>query len=396
MKRIGLNSRVLITLLLVGAFAIGLQAQTPNDRIREVLIEKATFQPSDLKELDEGKIVVKAIPTNDKQIVSVFGAVRLKDISAVPMEEFRASLTQRSNRAMKGGGRFSVPPAADDLQGLELEDKDYKVLKKCSVGDCDMNMSAEMIRRLGAEVDWNAADHKERATVLFREMLLQYVRGYTSNGDGTLGQYANRREIVDLADAHRSLLASSLMIKDISPEIYGYFGEFPKKQVARAESEMHWSTVDFGLKPAITITHTVAFDVSQNGLSRFIVANKQIYASRYLDASLSFTMLISSGVNDPGGYLIFTDRSRSDALDGMMSGIARSVVEKEAVEKVRGMLQNAELRMLAAGRPKSDQPNAEISGYSRINEIMSDPIFITAVVGVLGIAVLLILRQRKA
>lgn len=394
MRPIGISLCVLSVFISALAFAGPTDSDKPIrvDLVRKLLVENALFQPAELKELDEGKVVVKAIPTKDKQVVSVVGAVRLNDISAVSMEAFRASLTQRNNKEMKASGKFSLPPAGDDLKGLELEDKDYKVLKKCSVGDCDMNMSAEMIRKMNADIDWNAAGHKERAVGLFSEMLLRYVSNYTASGNGLLGQYANRKEVVDLAAVHKSLLTNSILLNELSPEIYGYFAEYPKKQLAGADSEMLWSTVDFGLKPAITLTHTVAFDGTQNGQRRFIVANKQIYASRYLDASLSFTMLVGNGTNETGGYLIFADRSQSDALDGMLSGLARGVVENEAIEKVKLMLQNAELRLIEAGKGKNDESAIETGGTFGF---LSSPMFIAVIVAILGAMLFVILRRRR-
>jgi len=368
------------------------EKQIKVDAVRKLLTEFAFFQPDDLRELDAGKVVVKAIPTKDKQVVSVVGAVRLNDISAVSMDAFRASLTQRNNKEMKASGKFRLPPTIDDLNDLELEEKDYKVLKKCSIGDCDMNMSAEMIRKFSSEVDWNADDHKERASALFREMLLRYVNNYAVSGDSQLGLYANRKEVVDLSDAHRSLVTNSIFLNDISPEIYQYFAEYPKKQLAAASSDMLWSTVDFGLKPAITLTHTVAFDGTQNGQRRFIVANKQIYASRYLDASLSFTILVGNGTKETGGYLIFADRSQSDALDGMLSGLARGVVEKEAIEKVKLMLQNAELRLIEAGKGRKDESTIETGGTFGF---LSSPMFIAVIVAILGAMLFVILRRRR-
>ena len=399
MRRAGTNLSVSIAFafVLTCVCSLDVQTQVTGDAFRKRLVEKALFLPSEQKELDEGQIVVKALPTKNKQIVSVLGVIRLKDISAVSMDDFRASLAQRRNKTMTGGGKFSEPPAADDLKDLELKDKDFKVLKKCSVGDCDMNMSAEMIRKFTIDVNWNADDHKERATALFREMLLGYVNGYTANGDVNLGNYANRKETVDLAAAHKSLLTNSLFLDDLSPEVYGYLAGFPAKQLGGMSSEMHWSTIDFGLKPAITLTHSVAFDGSQNGVLRFIVANKQIYASRYLDASLSFTILMGTGANEPGGYLIFADRSQSDALDGLLSGVARSVVEKEAVEKVRDVLQNAEIRLIAGNKqsePDAGTPDGPSIG-NQIVEWFRQPIGIIVLLALAGIAIFSLSRVKR-
>lgn len=394
-----------ICLCVLGVFVSALAFVDPVDNerkvsvdvVRKLLIDIALFQPAELKELDEGKVVVKAMPTKDKQIVSVLGIVRLANISALSIDEFRSSLTQRGNKAMIGGGKFSVPPVLNDIKDLELTEKDFKVLRKCAIGDCDMNMSAEMIKRIASEIDWNAADHKDRAANMFREMLLNYVSNYAAGGDDSLGKYSNRKELVDLAVSHRTLLSDSIFLNDLSPEIVKYFEEYPKKQLDGASSEMHWSTVDFGLKPAVTLTQTVAFDGSKNGIRLFIVANKQIYASRYLDASFSFTALVGTGANEPGGYLLFVDRSQSDALDGLLSGVARSVVETEAVEKVRAVLQNAELRLIAL--TTKVEPDASIvndpTTIDKFVEWISKPVVMIVLLTIAGAAIYFLSRSRS-
>jgi hypothetical protein len=215
-------------------------------------------------------------------------------------------------------------------------------------------MSAEMITRFRSEIDWNSPDASKAASRLMQEMLLGYVDGYAAHGDEALGQYDNRRTSVDLAGSHRSLLSSSILVRDIAPEFVEYLTKFPDAKLDNVESKLTWSVVDFGLKPSITLSHTAGYSQRSGDDEQLILASKQIYSSRYLDSSLTFTLLLrvatATGVDS---YLIFSDRSRSDALDGPFGGFARDVVKRESLERIRAFLDKAHLKLLAAGKAET-------------------------------------------
>ncbi|HQX55414.1 MAG TPA: hypothetical protein PLP07_05765 [Pyrinomonadaceae bacterium] len=393
MKLIGNVSGWLVLAVILNCFSLVVRSQTTDYSFRKALSDKAGFGPTDISALDDGKLIVKTLTTNDKEVVAIVGIIRIKDLPSTSMSDFRSSITQRDNKTVRAGGKFSDPPTDQDLKDLDLEEKDLEALKKCVVGDCDMNMSAESIRQFGM-VDWDSSDRKPVVNQLFRSVLLRYALDYSSGGDRTLGEYENRKKNVDLPEVHRSLLANSLFVADLSPELNKYLGGYPTASLKGAESELYWSTINFGLKPAIALTHTIAYDGSRAGLRQYFVANKQIYASRYLDASLSFSMLISFGSSESGGYLIFTDRSMSDALGGILGGVARSVVENEAIERVKGVLSSAELRLIS-GPNRSAGPDPDITdSHNDAVPFYRNPIVIVAVSIAIAVIVFFLLRRR--
>lgn len=372
------------------------QAQIAETDFRRILSSEAGLTSSELSSLDNGEIVAKSLPTADKQELSTVGIVRISDLPAVAMPVFREALSQKGDDSMKAGGRFGSPPIIDDLQTLKLEDDEFGQLVKCSVGNCDMNMSAETIRKF-QEIDWNAADHRERATRAFGEMLLGYVLAYTARGNAALGRYDNRRKTVDLAASHRLLLANSLFVKDISPEFFDYLKNFPNANVSNVESSMHWAVVDFGLKPSVTLSHSAAH-VKQIGTeNQLIVASKQFYSSRYLDSSLTlwFLLRVSAG-NSVDTYLILADRSRSDALEGPLGGFSRSVVQKESLERIKGVLEKTHIRLLTATRPTPTETRSETAFLDRIVERAGTlGLLIAAGSVIIALLVFLFWRKRK-
>lgn len=327
--------------------------QATSAQLREELVRYARFTEPEIAALEKGEVVVKRVKTSDKRDVAVFGIVRIAEVAPVSMAEFRESFSQRGNREMEGKGRFSDPPNIADLATLELEDRDFDELKKCRIGDCDINMSAKWIGRFNTEIDWNAADHRQKATELFRSMMLEYAAEYAIRGASSLGENVNRREPLDLAEAHRELPKELPLLDIFGFGLQKYMADFPAADLPGVQNELHWSAFDFGLNPTVTLTHAAAFTSGVAGNDSHLVLTRQVYSTRYLDASISLTALIRIPNGDTvESYIVFTDRSRSDAFGGVLGGVARTAVEAEATDRVRRLLESSASRLT---EPEAEQ-----------------------------------------
>lgn len=311
-----------------------------------------SWSPAEIARLEKGDAVVRPLQTGNKQELATIGVVRISRLPVVTLDMFRRSLNQKSEGSMKKGGRFSQPPVLADLNDLQLDGETIVHLQACSIRKCDLNLSVDAITRLQT-IDWNASDAKQRATETIREILFDYVQGYAARGVVSLGTYDNRRIPVDLAASHRTLLQDSKQLSELAPEFYDYLANYPGGSLANVENTLHWSIVDPGLKPIITLSHAAAYTQTVGGVEQFFVASRQIYSSRYLDSSLSLAILLRVRDDKDGmAYLLFIDRSRSDALEGPFGGVARNVARRDAAERVEKMLDKAHTRLLAFGRSK--------------------------------------------
>jgi hypothetical protein len=340
-----LAKAVLLTALIITC-ALVHPAQISPEQFRKILVNKAGFEPADLSALDNGETVVKLLRVKDKKQVAVCGIVRLQNASEISMAAFRDSLTQKTNKSRLASGDFSTPPVIEDLESLKFGDSDIKDLKRCVVGNCNVKLPAAMIKRMQVEVDWNAADHSSQAAQLYRRILVDYASDYLKRGDRALMQYDSRKTPVRLAEDYPKLLDESLFIREVAPEFAQYLRDFPNYELSDVENSISWSKVTFGLDPVITIAHTASYSRQSNNSSLFLIANKQIYTSRYIDSSLALTMLVTiPTTNRTDSYLIFTDLSRSSVLDGAFSDVKHSLVEREATERVSDVLNRAKLRL---------------------------------------------------
>lgn len=363
-------------------------AQTNITEFRKLLAESAELSNEEFSSLESGKPVVKALSVVDKQEVAVIGVILIDPLPSITLEAFRDSMSQKNSPELNAQGRFSSPPSMLDLSGFELEDRDFKELQKCTLGNCDMNMSAEWIKRFNSEIDWSKPGNKEKATQLFRQMLLQYVQDYSSSGTASLGEYSNRNKTVDLQDAHLSLNQSTLFLKEIGPELFEYLRDFPRGELNGEKSEFHWSILDFGLNPTVTLTHASAFT---NAAGQHFLVTRQFYSSRYLDASLTLAMLLRF---DSGTYLVFTDRSRSDALGGIFHGLSKGIVETEAIERVRNVIQRATQRLELKNKTASAEETQEKTSQPAVRQGLTTLQSWLIVLGIVTGSAILILAVR--
>lgn len=341
-------------------------AQTSVQEFRNVLSDQAAFTTEDFLAIERGEVVVRLLPVTDKREVAVCGLVRTQAPSDVSLRAFRMSMTQLSPHSILEIGKFSTPPVLEDLQGLSLEERDIEDLKRCSVGDCKLKMSDAMIERFRREVDWTAPDYRARATSLYRQMLLDYVRDYLKFGDSALIEYRDQSRAVRLDEEFHALLDSSLYINQFAPEFAEYLREFPRLGQTGVENSINWTKIKFGLKPVTLLTHVATYSRRYGGVQQTLLVSKELYANHYFDSSLALTASINiprSG-STTDSYLLYTNRSRADSLAGSFSRLKRNLVEREAVANLNALLLQTKLNLESGSMNQAGSPLQ--SGKSKI------------------------------
>ncbi len=313
--------------------------QTTVGELQKALNSQGGFSETDFAALQQGQSVVKLAPVQDKREVAVAGLVSLRATAEEFLQSYRESLTKSSNAAVLEIGSFGAVPALTDLQNLTLEAKDIEDLKECAVGECQIKLSAAMIEHFAREVNWQAPDYTQQATQLFRTMLFEYVSDYRARGDAALINYRDKDNEVRLAEEHLALTKASGYLNDIL-RARGSSAEFKP-----VEELIVWSKIKFGLKPVIAVNHVTIYKREQDLGPRVLAVSKQIYANHYFNASLALTSFVT--LPGPTSYLVYENRSRADGLEGAFSKLKRSVIEKKAVEGLKGILENSKITLEA-------------------------------------------------
>jgi hypothetical protein len=130
------------------------------------------------------------------------------------------------------------------------------------------------------------------------------------------------------------------------PGLRDHLRHFPARRVPDAEDFLYWSKEKLTSGAFVTITHVT---IVCPGRSLCVVATKDVYSSRYVDASLALSIVsdVTGGVDTI--YLVYVNRSRANALKGLFSGLRRSIVERRARGELEENLRRIKLRLEAGG-----------------------------------------------
>lgn len=365
-------------------------AQPSPEKMRTVLATKINLTEDDFAKLKQGEMVAKLLTVQDKREVAVVGIIPIKTPLDYTFKTFLETMPQQNKGSIIELGEFSNPPVLADWQNLSLEKIDIEDLKKCQVGKCALKLSATMIERFQKEIDWNAPNNSEQASQLFREMIAGYLQNYLAHGDSALIEYNNEKKPIRLQDEHRALLSNLIWIHDFAPEFAKYWEDYPRSELPNIKKAINWNKLKFGLKPFITITETITYTTEKDGVSQIISVSKQIYASRYFDASLGLTALVKFPADDES-YLLYTNHSRSSSLEGLFSQFKRDIVEREALEKLKPLLENSK-RFAEANLNRQNEPQDSIDEFSLKQWFWEKFYYIGLGFGII-IILLIVLRQ---
>ena len=239
-------------------------------------------------------------------------------------------------------GRFSDPPVLEDLASLVIDKNDMD-LRDCRVGDCDVRLPADAIVRFQREIDWQTRDAQARAAALFKDVLLANVRAYMSGTSaGRITEYDDNKRPIRPVDDFAALVKNSPYLGALVPGLPEYLLSFPSAPIAGAQDILYWSKEKFGLTPFITVTHLAVAPAMPR---TYVIASRNVYSSRYLDASLAVT--IASGVvgERDAFYLAYANRSRASALKGRFSLVRRAIVERRAKTSLEENLRTTRERL---------------------------------------------------
>ena len=346
------RNKYLLCTLLVCLGASTALAQRSLAEFQQVLREKASIDEPGFAELQLNQPVVRLVPTTDKSEVAVTGVVNTNASAEEFLRQYRDSMVRKNNAAILAIGSFSREPSLADLADLTLETDDIDDLKECVVGDCQIKLSAPMIERFRREIDWSAPDYQLRVTNLFKEMLLAYVKDYRARGEAALIEYNDKRDRINVATEHRELTSAA-----------GYIARYlsdANSGLQLTEEALVWSKIKFGLKPVIAVNHISIYKRNSDVGPHVLVASKQIYANHYFNAFLALTAFVNVPGATNGSYLVYENRSRADGLEGPFGKIKRGVVEKKALEGLRGIIAQSRASLEGSALAAS---TAELSLY---------------------------------
>jgi hypothetical protein len=348
-------SRRLIRLILTLACLLACgssSAQAPVSWPYEFLRKYAHLSPAEFHDMEQGRVVVKILPTRVKQEVVSFGAVRIDVPQEFFVAQFRDIEKFKKGRFVPEVKKFSDPPSPEDLKGLSLELGEIESLKRCRVHDCPVKLPAESMESFQRQIDWKAPDYREKAVELLQQILLRRAQAYLASGSGTLGRYDDKKYSLDLAAEFRGLLDQSPYLAEYVPEFDHYLHEYPGVRLEGAEHFMYWSKEKYtqDAKAVTAITSTSIYRQEDTPGKPFLITSQQIYASHYFEGSLGVALLVdaSEDPTTPRIYLVNLNRSRIDFLRGFFAFLIRGTIARRLQSEMKNVMGSLKKKMEAS------------------------------------------------
>jgi hypothetical protein len=172
---------------------------------------------------------------------------------------------------------------------------------------------------------------------------------YLKDGLKGLGSYRDREKPLNLYEATKNMVYLSLSYYQQQVKgggIYRHVVDYPQGKLAGAEDLFYWEKIDFGQEPTVRVNHVTLFPQGA-GPAKFVVANKQLFASRYMRVALQMFFCIpnTENPNKPGFFLIEMNDSRLPDFGGIKLSIVRRIATGKAVDATHDTLQMYQSRL---------------------------------------------------
>ena len=292
-----------------------------------------------IRSIREGKAIAKILDSPTADQVFVFGSVYIHSTPERYLKFASDIDALRKLPSYLALRKFSDPPQLSDLTDFTLDDEDFRQLKNCKPGHCEVQLPSEAMEEFQRSVNWLAPDAPDQANRLAQQMALQALINYQQGGNTALGTYRDKNHPAAVVETFASLLSRSKALPVYLPELHRYLLDYPSAPSNDIESQFYWEKVNFGLKPTLRMVQAVIYRGKSSTEPAYAVAVMQIYASHYFETALDLTVCVkdTQRTDHAGFYLITMKGSQQAGLTGLKG----SIVRKVAVDKTRSSLEKA-------------------------------------------------------
>ena len=289
-----------------------------------------------------GQPVAKTMPSRTPDEVFLFGAVY---IHAAPESYVQFSHDFDRRRELPSYWAlqvFSNPPKLSDLRDFSFDDDEIQALKKCTPGDCLIQLPTSSIEDFHRSINWSAPNFNEQVNRHLQKAALQRLLAYQREGNQALGAYNDKRDPTVVPQQFAYMLSYAKALPAHLPDFYTYLLSYPDAKPANVEDTFYWARVKFGLKPTLRVVQMVTMRGSPAEPVAYAVAEKQLYSSHYFETALdlSFCVRGSDDPKQPGFYLIMSMGSEQAGLTGAKGSIVRKVAVGRSVSNLKDALTN--------------------------------------------------------
>src|SRR5215469_10454562 len=146
----------------------------PNRFFREFV----GLNDDEIREIREGKAIAKTLDSPTADQVFVFGSVYVNSTPELYLKFASDIDAMRKLPSYLALRKFSDPPQLADLADFTLDEEDFKQLKNCKAGHCEVQLPTEAMEEFQRSVNWSAPDAADQANHLAQQMALQALLEY--------------------------------------------------------------------------------------------------------------------------------------------------------------------------------------------------------------------------
>jgi len=326
----------LALLILIAAAAVPGSSQS-NPDLQTFFRQDVGLSGDQIAAIQSGKAVVKALPSRTPAEVFLFGAIYIHAAPESYLQFARDFDRRRERSAYWALGVFSNPPQLSDLKNFSFDNDEVQALKKCTPGDCQIQMPASSIAELHRSINWSAADVNEQVNRLLQKTALQRLLAYQREGNQALGVYNDKHDPTVVPEQFAYMLTYAKALPARLPDFYTYLLAYPNAKPPNVEDTFYWAKVKFGLKPTLRVVQMVTMRGDSADPVAYAIAEKQLYSSHYFETALDLSFCIrgKDHPKQPGFYLITAMGSEQAGLTGAKGAVIRKAAVGRSISHLQ-------------------------------------------------------------
>jgi hypothetical protein len=151
-------------------------------RLDQYLSTAVRPTPAERNRLLTGKPIAKLLDADPDSEVAVFGGIWINTPISRYVEAMKDIENFEHGKGFRVTKRISAVPSIEDFAAMRLSAADVKDLRICRLGNCDVKLSADGLRRFQTEIDWSGPNDMTLRTRYFASSLLQMSQGTSTEG----------------------------------------------------------------------------------------------------------------------------------------------------------------------------------------------------------------------
>lgn len=270
--------------IVLAAVAVGHAQPAATLSVENMLVERLGLPAADVQRFSAGSTMVWPVPATADNEIAAVGALRAKgDLRRIVawLRDIEAFIKAAGTENV---GAIATPATPADMARVKIDAARDGAAERARLGDI--------------------------------------IAAYQSGGDAALDAVHARAGMPSTSNEFQDMLRRSTRVWDLAYPFVSYLDAYPKAALPDAESRFYW-TNDKGL----TLHHVVLQPLSDG---RVLVADKQFYASRDLDAALMLALGVPHGTTSFD--LVVSVKARANAMRGVAGRMLRGRIEKEIRE----------------------------------------------------------------